>query len=188
MTLPPRGVQCRYSATRYVSSPWEQQWLQNGRARQDSICSTMQKEAALSKIWMTAAHRINDLSFTASSIADVVQQANSTVFSHFEYSNSCGGEPLRVPIEPLVGLLRHPRVVQGCAALPGQPSMIDTRHDIDGEIARTHAPIHTSTHARTHARCITRAVLESSALTSILGLIDEAATCCWDVAIAKIII
>ena len=82
---------------------------------------------------MAAANSMNDPAFAASDIAPFLEHVSPAVFSFFEYSSSCGGEPLRVPMEPLVGLLRHPRVVPGCAALPGQPTMIDTRHDVPGE-------------------------------------------------------
>ena len=41
---------CHYSYTRYVPSPWEQEWLDSGAARQDSICSTMQKEVLRSQV------------------------------------------------------------------------------------------------------------------------------------------
>ena len=41
-------------------------------------------------------------------------QRKSRVFSHFRYSRRCDAATLRVPIEPLVGLLRHPFAVPGC--------------------------------------------------------------------------
>jgi hypothetical protein len=45
----------------------------------------------------------------------------SPVFSHFRYMRPCNAEALWVPIEPLVGLLRHPFAVPRC--LPKVPSM-----------------------------------------------------------------
>ena len=41
---------CHYSYTRYLPSPWEQEWLDSGAARQDSICSTMQQEVLHSQV------------------------------------------------------------------------------------------------------------------------------------------
>ena len=61
-----------------------------------------------------------------------MENFNTTAFSYFEYKSSCGGAPLRVPIEPLVGLMRHPLVIGACAAEPGTPSMVETRHDAVG--------------------------------------------------------
>ena len=81
---------------------------------------------------MVAATSMNDPAFAASDIASFLDHMSPEIFSFFEYSSSCGGEALRVPMEPLVGLMRHPRVVEACAALPGQPTMIDTHHDIPG--------------------------------------------------------
>ena len=61
-----------------------------------------------------------------------MENFNTTIFSYFEYKSDCGGAPLRVPMEPLVGLMRHPHVVGSCADRDGQPPMIDTRHDTVG--------------------------------------------------------
>ncbi len=34
--------------------------------------------------------------------------ADAEVWSRFEYTDTCSGRPVAIPIEPLVGLLRHP--------------------------------------------------------------------------------
>ena len=49
-------------------------------------------------------------------------QRDSRVFSHFRYRRRCDAATLRVAIEPLVGLLRHPFAVPGC--LPKVPSVL----------------------------------------------------------------
>jgi hypothetical protein len=36
------------------------------------------------------------------------------VFSFFEYSSQCSKRKLRLPMEPLVGMLRHPFVIPVC--------------------------------------------------------------------------
>jgi len=43
-----------------------------------------------------------------------VAQRGFRVFSHFRYSRRCDAETRIEPIEPLVGLLRHPFAVPGC--------------------------------------------------------------------------
>lgn len=50
----------------------------------------------------------------------VASEVGLKVFSYFEYKNSCGGKPLRVPTEPLVGLFRHPLALDECVPA-GQP-------------------------------------------------------------------
>ena len=105
-----------------------QEWLDAGAARQDSVCATMQSEIALSEIWLRGT--ADNLASNADDVAALpsTTESGSRVFSHFEYSSSCGGEPLRVPIEPLVGLFRHPLVVEGCNP-EGHSLMVDIRHD-----------------------------------------------------------
>ncbi len=51
------------------------------------------------------------------------------VFSHFVYRDVCIGADVRVPIEPLVGHLRHPTVVSACA-LSDRPEFISADHDV----------------------------------------------------------
>lgn len=122
-----RQQRCSYTFSSYVPSQWEQEWLNAGASRHESICSTMHSEISLSETWMT----ITNESFNVTDVATTLQAtsgAGSKVFSHFEYSNSCGGEPLRVPIEPLVGLLRHPLVMRGCNP-EGHSLMAEVRHD-----------------------------------------------------------
>ncbi len=36
------------------------------------------------------------------------------VFSFFEYSSQCSKRTLRLPMEPLVGMMRHPFVIPIC--------------------------------------------------------------------------
>lgn len=73
-----------------------------------------------------------DASYTPSGAAALMASFNTSIFSYYEYSNSCEREPLRVPIEPLVGLMRHPFVADACTARPGQKPMINARHGIAG--------------------------------------------------------
>ena len=75
----------------------------------------MHQDIARSEAWVTAAAD----SFTSADITTVAalqihSEGPAEIFSYFEYSSSCGGAPLRVPMEPLVGVFRHP-LVQGCA-------------------------------------------------------------------------
>lgn len=37
------------------------------------------------------------------------------VFSFFEYSSQCSKRKLRLPMEPLVGMMRHPFVIPVCS-------------------------------------------------------------------------
>ena len=47
---------CGWEFSRYVPSPWEQDWLDAGASRHDSICDTMKQpdSVAASEEWMTA--------------------------------------------------------------------------------------------------------------------------------------
>lgn len=82
-----------------------------------------------------------DASYTPSGAAALMSKFNTSIFSYFEYSNSCGDGPLRVPIEPLVGLMRHPFVTEDCTAGPGQNPMIKARHGIAGRLVPVTYPI-----------------------------------------------
>ena len=56
--------------------------------------------------------------------------APAQVWSRFEYEDACSGKPTAVPIEPLVGLLRHPAAHPACR--PGDGSLdwtLEERHD-----------------------------------------------------------
>ena len=125
------GRDCGYTFVRYVPSPWESEWLQAGAARQDSICATMKQELARSEAWIAAANEsyfVNDAGVWAR------QQEGSEVFSFFEYRQQCGRRVLKLPIEPLVGLMRHP-FATSCAP-PGHVAALDPRHSFEGATTR----------------------------------------------------
>lgn len=82
-----------------------------------------------------------DASYTPSGAAALMAKFNTSIFSYYEYSSSCGDRPLRVPIEPLVGLMRHPFVVQACTAGPGQNPIINARHGIAGGLLLVTYPV-----------------------------------------------
>eukprot|EP00891_Asterochloris_glomerata_P007234 jgi/Astpho2/7234/Aster-x1426 len=84
----------------YHSSDWEQRWLQDVDTLQKGACEAMKQDADLGRGWVQQAALAHELRFLPS---------NSTIWSYMEYSNTCHRSlPLFVPVEPLVGLLRHP--------------------------------------------------------------------------------
>ena len=108
-----------------------QEWLDAGAARQDSICSTMNSELALSDSWMAVAAESFNREISSVAELQITSDAPQRIFSFFEYSSSCVGPPLRIPMEPLVGLFRHPFVIRGCNPV-GHPLVVDARHDKPG--------------------------------------------------------
>jgi hypothetical protein len=55
------------------------------------------------------------------------------VFSQYHYRNSCSHDEVRFPVEPLVGLLRHPTVHPDCAR-PEHPEYMDPAHNPAGVV------------------------------------------------------
>lgn len=51
------------------------------------------------------------------------------VFSHFVSRDTCTGVEMRLPIEPLVGVLRHPTAASACRP-EGSTALLAPEHDI----------------------------------------------------------
>eukprot|EP00891_Asterochloris_glomerata_P001200 jgi/Astpho2/1200/fgenesh1_pg.00022_%23_10_t len=83
----------------YHSSAWEQRWLADVDNLQKDACNAMKQDAELGKHWVEQAHLAHESNYLP----------NNSLWSYFEYANACHeGQHLFIPIEPLVGLLRHP--------------------------------------------------------------------------------
>ena len=103
---------------RYTPSAWELSWKSRISRQPDGSkqwlthCSSLKNETNLMDHWLalgtgrtaTTAHR----HLTAADAAD--EQWNASILSHHTYVDGCSNVVLRrVPIEPLVSFLRHPR-------------------------------------------------------------------------------
>jgi hypothetical protein len=94
---------------KYHSSPWESRWLKDVADLAENSktwsrgCERLQEERALARRWEAWGRaRLSSSGVTATFPMDV--------FSFHNFSNSCNpARSLLVPIEPLVGFLRHPR-------------------------------------------------------------------------------
>mmetsp|Transcript_1406 Transcript_1406/g.4195 ORF Transcript_1406/g.4195 Transcript_1406/m.4195 type:complete len:381 (-) Transcript_1406:736-1878(-) len=120
------GRQCRLEFASYEPSAWEKKWLFQALQFQDKICPTMLQgeDREMTDVWMEA---MLEAFGGHSEKSEVSKLQNNTVWSQFVYRNTCGGE-VRQPIEPLVGLLRHP-TSHGACERADRPEFIDHLHD-----------------------------------------------------------
>jgi len=95
----------------------------------EKICRTMLKgqNRELTDAWMEAMPEVFD---GKSVISESAKFQNTSVWSQYMYRNTCGGD-VRQPIEPLVGLFRHP-TSHGACGRPDRPEFIDHQHDGGG--------------------------------------------------------
>ena len=99
-------------------------WLPRGRC---SSCVPLYRDVATSladALW-TGPHcpaAASPLELSGSQLLCTAQ-----VFSWFEYMNSCDGRKERIPIEPLVGALRHPFTIPACHPQVGIAVVLKTR-------------------------------------------------------------
>lgn len=100
---------------RYVPSTWEQQWNQEISTLADETthwsvkggCAKMRDASSLISQWLLWWETRND--WTADGM--MKESWPTEVFSFHEITNVCDTEApvVKIPIEPLVGILRHPR-------------------------------------------------------------------------------
>ena len=77
---------CQWRFDRYVPSDWEAQWTAGVAELQRDVCA--HTDSAKAAAW--------------------VERMDDAVLSHFHFTHSCSGERVVQPVEPLVGLTRHP--------------------------------------------------------------------------------
>jgi hypothetical protein len=97
------------SFTRYVPSKWENEWyaMRDDFANNDTaVCAAFQKYKAQAMKWLDTI-KSNNISKTSYDL-------DPTVFSHFEFKESCTGNHHSIWIEPLVGNFRHPHAIPWC--------------------------------------------------------------------------
>lgn len=85
----------------YLPSSWEDEWLSISKQLDTSVCNLMEKQNSKANLW------IQDI---ASAIPPQFNKQGQ-IWSFFKYRNLCSGSSrdfVFVPIEPTVGLLRHP--------------------------------------------------------------------------------
>ena len=106
----------------YHRSAWESWWLSNVPSMLDSHVSwrcgcsaVLQQRSALNE-WMNLYRRRHNSVHEATPSRCAAITWDPQVFSYHSVVQSCGGvkrELARVPIEPLVGFLRHPEFMRG---------------------------------------------------------------------------
>lgn len=103
-----RAGPCALQFKRYVPSEWEEYWLVNKKQIAPKICEVLKANDSASGVWIDSLAEAWNLDHP---IDERVQQTfadASHVFSTYEYVDTCSGKQVNVPVEPLVGLLRHP--------------------------------------------------------------------------------
>ncbi|KAL3156437.1 hypothetical protein ABBQ38_000746 [Trebouxia sp. C0009 RCD-2024] len=92
---------------KYIPSKWESNWLQASGETELAICDLVNKERFNSELWVHGVLHPDQLSFPPSiQREDIVD----SVWSLYKYHDTCApkAKVVYVPIEPAVGLLRHP--------------------------------------------------------------------------------
>lgn len=103
----------RYVFKRYMQSKWEADWHKNAKAYFKDICGAMQQYGNYSKQWMDAVAHFKGGERGPN--YNALQDMAADIFPRFEYE-VCSTDPtddkhiISVPIEPVVGLMRHPGV------------------------------------------------------------------------------
>ncbi len=99
---------CALKFKRYVPSEWEEWWLLNAKDLQGRVCETMKVNDTLSGVWIDGMDESWNLDHPVTGEVLRTFADAPHVFSAYEYTDTCSGKPVTVPVEPLVGLLRHP--------------------------------------------------------------------------------
>mmetsp|Transcript_3909 Transcript_3909/g.11347 ORF Transcript_3909/g.11347 Transcript_3909/m.11347 type:complete len:385 (-) Transcript_3909:471-1625(-) len=122
---------CRLEFLGYEPSAWEKTWRENADKLKDKICVTMLegKDRDLTDAWMEGMPDVYG-NGNSGAVSDSPRFKDTTVWSQYLYRNTCGGE-VRQPIEPLVGLFRHPTSHPACARAD-HPEYIDHQHNGGG--------------------------------------------------------
>lgn len=87
--------------TEYIPSTWEVKWLTTTKQPSSSICKLMEKDHSNADTWIQELTLPNPPQYTK----------EAPIWSFFKYRNVCSESSkdfIFVPIEPAVGLLRHP--------------------------------------------------------------------------------
>ena len=85
----------------YIPSTWEVKWLTTAKQPSSSICKLMEKDNNNANTWVQELALPNPPQYTK----------EAPIWSFFKYRNVCrefSKDFIYVPIEPAVGLLRHP--------------------------------------------------------------------------------
>lgn len=99
---------CGLRFKRYVPSAWERHWLIYSKELQGSICRAIRADDKLSGAWLDGLAESWNLGHPINGEVLAALARAPRVFSRYEYTDTCSGKAVDVPIEPLVGLLRHP--------------------------------------------------------------------------------
>ena len=87
LLVPTSLENCSWVFDEYIQSPWETDWTSGVASLQADVCGHTDPEK--SRAW--------------------IEDRDDAVLSHFRFTNSCASDHIMmVPIEPLVGLTRHP--------------------------------------------------------------------------------
>ena len=97
----------------YEPSRWERTWLKEAKRRSEQACGFLKEEVDLGQKWMSGI--ANDANGTLKHLDD-------SIWSTYLYRNVCSvsKDNFAIPIEPTVGLLRHPFAPPCTVDVPGR--------------------------------------------------------------------
>lgn len=96
---------------RYLPSRWEYEWLREAPSRQGAICEFIDREESNSKMWLAGVlDQAQILINLTDPDEDSMNMPADPVWPLYFYHDTCSWtrQNVYVPIEPAVGLLRHP--------------------------------------------------------------------------------
>ena len=112
----PRTTKAENSCIEFVQykpSQWERTWLKEANSRSEQACDFLKEEVELGQEWVGGI--ANDADGT-------LKRFDDSVWSTYVYRNACSAsrETFAIPIEPAVGLLRHPFAPPCTLDVPGR--------------------------------------------------------------------
>ena len=108
---------------RYLPSIWEREWLHEASSRQSAICDSIDGESTNSKVWLAG---VLDQTHIHINLTEGDVHSSNTpadpVWPLYLYHDTCSWKrkAVHMPMEPAVGLLRHP-MASPCAS--GGPAL-----------------------------------------------------------------
>lgn len=108
------GKPCALQFQRYAPGGWEARWLRDRDKLSKRICKTVAKQADSVAAWIKAVRPFLDGTAPLDDrlLRGVLDDGDT--WSRFVYKDSCSGGQVEVPIEPLIGLMRHPTAHTSC--------------------------------------------------------------------------
>lgn len=107
---------CGWEFSRYVASPFERQWAAGIATYQHDICNSLNTTFAaahaayLQHLDRCAPHNVRPAPVATCEPVDGPLGFPEAAFSYMEYLHTCTAATRRVFLEPLAGVLRHPKL------------------------------------------------------------------------------